>query len=150
MMLLQDLKGVMKNSQIDIGILNKLQVHFRRRKTPRIRSCTWEIPWYEVVKINCDGSSLGNRGIAGSGSVFRTHTVNENYRRQGHGETLLKAAIQKCRTRKIQRVCLHVDPSRTAAFSLYIRTGFKVDTLIESYYSLDRNAYRMYLEFPDS
>ncbi|WOL10137.1 hypothetical protein Cni_G18891 [Canna indica] len=75
--------------------------------------------------------------------------VKENHRRQGHGEALLRAAIQKCRTRKIQRVCLHVDPTRTHAVSLYRKLGFQVDELIAHYYSPERNAYRMYLEFND-
>nr|XP_010905523.1 uncharacterized protein LOC105032704 [Elaeis guineensis] len=75
--------------------------------------------------------------------------VKENHRRQGHGEALLKAAMQKCRTRKIQRICLHVDPMRTPAVSLYNKIGFQIDELIECYYSSDRNAYRMYLDFGD-
>ncbi|KAL0543625.1 hypothetical protein IC582_018725 [Cucumis melo] len=73
--------------------------------------------------------------------------VKETCRGQGHGETLLKAAIEKCRTRNIQCIGLHVDPSRTAAMNLYKKLGFQVDSLIEGYYSADRDAYRMYLEF---
>ncbi|XP_010242944.1 PREDICTED: uncharacterized protein LOC104587160 [Nelumbo nucifera] len=73
--------------------------------------------------------------------------VKEKFRRQGHGEALLKAAIQRCRSRKIQRVCLHVDPTRTAAVGLYRKLGFQIDKLVECYYSSDRNAYRMYLDF---
>ncbi|KAL3323164.1 hypothetical protein AABB24_040329 [Solanum stoloniferum] len=73
--------------------------------------------------------------------------VKENYRGQGHGEKLLKAAMQKCRTRNVHRISLHVDPTRTAAMQLYKKLGFQVDTLVEGYYSSDRNAYRMYLDF---
>lgn len=73
--------------------------------------------------------------------------VKEQWRRQGHGETLLKAAIEKCRTRKVSRIMLHVDPLRTPALNLYMKHGFQVDTLIEGYYSKDRNAFRMYLDF---
>ncbi|MCD9644937.1 hypothetical protein HAX54_033471 [Datura stramonium] len=73
--------------------------------------------------------------------------VKENYRGQGHGEKLLKAAVQKCRTRNVHRISLHVDPTRTAAMQLYKKLGFQVDTLVEGYYSSDRNAYRMYLDF---
>uniref|UniRef100_A0A5B7BVY7 N-acetyltransferase domain-containing protein n=1 Tax=Davidia involucrata TaxID=16924 RepID=A0A5B7BVY7_DAVIN len=73
--------------------------------------------------------------------------VKENYRRQGHGDALLKAAIQKCRTRNVHRISLHVDPLRTPAMNLYKKFGFQVDNLIEGYYSSDRNAYRMYLDF---
>ncbi|KAL9380005.1 hypothetical protein Peur_028487 [Populus x canadensis] len=72
--------------------------------------------------------------------------VKENYRRQGHGEALLKAAIEKCKKRKVQRISLHVDPLRTAAMTLYKKLGFQVDSLVEGYYSSDRNAYRMYLD----
>ncbi|XP_055802392.1 uncharacterized protein LOC129871492 [Solanum dulcamara] len=73
--------------------------------------------------------------------------VKENYRGKGHGEKLLKAAVQKCRTRNVHRISLHVDPTRTAAMHLYKKLGFQVDTLVEGYYSSDRNAYRMYLDF---
>lgn len=73
--------------------------------------------------------------------------MKENYRKQGFGESLLKEAIQKCRTRNVQRVSLHVDPSRIAAMKLYEKLGFQVDTLVEAYYSADRSAYRMYLDF---
>ncbi|KAK8913594.1 hypothetical protein KSP39_PZI024176 [Platanthera zijinensis] len=74
-------------------------------------------------------------------------SVRESYRRQGHGEALLKAGIQKCRRGRVQRVCLHVDPERIPALSLYQKLGFQIDDLVESYYSVDRNAYRMYLDF---
>ncbi|KAG8364697.1 hypothetical protein BUALT_Bualt18G0026100 [Buddleja alternifolia] len=73
--------------------------------------------------------------------------VKEKYRGQGHGEALLKAAIKKCKTRSIHRISLHVDPSRIPAMNLYKKLGFQVDSLVECYYSSDRNAYRMYLDF---
>ena len=73
--------------------------------------------------------------------------VKESDRRQSHGEALLKGAIEKCRTRKVQRIFLHVDPTRSAAMNLYKKFGFQVDDLIQGYYSPDRPAYRMYLDF---
>jgi len=76
--------------------------------------------------------------------------VKEQWRGQGHGEALLKAAIEKCRTRKVSRIMLHVDPLRTPAVNLYKKHGFQVDTLIQGYYSSDRNAYRMYLDLDSS
>lgn len=72
--------------------------------------------------------------------------VKENCRRQGHGEALLKAAVERCRRRRLQRVSLHVDPARTAAVALYQKVGFQVDTTVEGYYSPQRNAYRMYMD----
>ncbi|KAH9309227.1 hypothetical protein KI387_037138, partial [Taxus chinensis] len=49
--------------------------------------------------------------------------VREEYRRQGHGEALLMAAVEKCKTRNVQSISLHVDPIRTAAVSLYQKLG---------------------------
>ncbi|CAM8958831.1 unnamed protein product [Rhodiola kirilowii] len=71
--------------------------------------------------------------------------VKENYRRQGVGEALLKGAIQKCQTRNVQCISLHVDPLRTPAVTLYKKFGFEVDDLIQGYYSPERDAYRMHL-----
>ncbi|XP_072962397.1 uncharacterized protein [Typha angustifolia] len=73
--------------------------------------------------------------------------VKDSHRKKGHGEALLKAAMEKCIQRKIHRISLHVDPTRTPAVSLYKKLGFQVDGIIESYYSPGRNAYRMYLDF---
>ena len=72
--------------------------------------------------------------------------VKESCRRQGLGEALLQAAVEKCRRRRVQRVSLHVDPARTAAVALYRKAGLQVDATIEGYYSAQRNAYRMYMD----
>ncbi|KAI3515417.1 hypothetical protein L1887_14313 [Cichorium endivia] len=73
--------------------------------------------------------------------------VKENYRRQGYGDALLKAAMEKCRSKRIHRVSLHVDPLRTPAMNLYKKLGFQIDTLVKAYYSSDRDACRMYFDF---
>lgn len=80
-------------------------------------------------------------------AVITKLAVKEKHRRQGYGEALLRAAIQKCKTRNIQRISLHVDPSRTPAANLYRKLGFRIDSLVEKYYAADRDAYRMYLDF---
>ncbi|KAL6883535.1 hypothetical protein ACP4OV_010949 [Aristida adscensionis] len=72
--------------------------------------------------------------------------VRESCRRQGHGEALLSAAVERCRRRRVQRVTLHVDPARTAAVALYRKAGFQVDATVEGYYSPQRDAYRMYID----
>ncbi|KAL3632303.1 hypothetical protein CASFOL_025287 [Castilleja foliolosa] len=111
----------------------------------------------EVKKRNCGllYSLIGDE-IAGyvmyswPSSLYASITklaVKENYRGQGHGEALLKAAIERCKKRNIHRITLHVDPSRIEAMNLYKKLGFQVDSLVECYYSSDRNAYRMYLDF---
>ncbi|XP_020235508.1 uncharacterized protein LOC109815258 [Cajanus cajan] len=106
-----------------------------------------------LLYLHIDGQLAGYVMYSWPSSMYASITklaVKEQWRRQGHGEALLRAAIQKCRTRKVSRIMLHVDPLRTPAVSLYKKHGFKVDTLIEGYYSSDRDAYRMYLDFDSS
>ncbi|KAF6141539.1 hypothetical protein GIB67_023294 [Kingdonia uniflora] len=59
-------KGYMKNIHAEMDIQHKLEVPFKYMRPPRIRSCVWELPWYEEVKINCYGCSPSNPGMAGS------------------------------------------------------------------------------------
>ncbi|KAF2283457.1 hypothetical protein GH714_007333 [Hevea brasiliensis] len=103
-----------------------------------------------LIYVELDGEVVGYVMYSWPSSLFASIAklaVKENYRRQGHGEALLKVAIQKCRSRKVHRISLHVDPLRTPAMSLYKKLGFQVDALIVGYYSPDRDANRMYLEF---
>ncbi|KAK9070828.1 hypothetical protein SSX86_011230 [Deinandra increscens subsp. villosa] len=80
-------------------------------------------------------------------AVVAKLAVKEKYRRQGHGEALMKAAIQKCRSKRINRISLHVEPLRSSAVNLYKKLGFQIDTLVTAYYSSDRDAYRMFIDF---
>ncbi|KAK3039581.1 hypothetical protein RJ639_027725 [Escallonia herrerae] len=93
----------------------------------------------EIVVWRYKGEALASTVDAG--------VLKENYRRHGLGEALLKAAIDRCRTRNVHRVSLHVEPLRISALNLYKKLGFQVDNLIVGYYSSNRNAYRMYLDF---
>ncbi|XP_058734820.1 uncharacterized protein LOC131606660 [Vicia villosa] len=106
-----------------------------------------------LLYLHVDGQLAGYVMYSWPSSLYASITklaVKEQWRRHGHGEVLLKAAIEKCRTRKVSRIMLHVDPLRTPALNLYKKHGFQVDCLVESYYSSDRNAYRMYLDFDSS
>ncbi|XP_057527862.1 uncharacterized protein LOC130806702 [Amaranthus tricolor] len=82
--------------------------------------------------------------------VITKLAVKEKYRRQGYGEAMLRKAMLKCQSRNILRLSLHVDPLRTPAVNLYKKFGFKIDSLVAKYYSADRDAYRMYLDFSTS
>lgn len=73
-------------------------------------------------------------------------SVRESCRRQGYGESLIHAAIQQIRDRRLQCVNLHVDPTRSAAVALYKKNGFLVEITVKSYYAADRDAYRMVLQ----
>ncbi|KNA10674.1 hypothetical protein SOVF_142170 [Spinacia oleracea] len=106
-----------------------------------------------LVYAYVDGEVAGYAMYSWPSSLFALITklaVKEKYRRQGYGEALLRAAILKCQCRKIQRISLHVDPSRTPAVDLYKKLGFKIDSLVAKYYSADRDAYSMYLELSNS
>ncbi|KAL5823277.1 hypothetical protein ACOSQ4_021177 [Xanthoceras sorbifolium] len=61
--------------------------------------------------------------------------------------SITKLAEKKCRARKVQQIVLHVYPMRSAAMNLHNKFCFQVDDLIQGYYSSDRPAYRMFLDF---
>ncbi|KAG4967714.1 hypothetical protein AAZX31_12G105400 [Glycine max] len=106
-----------------------------------------------LLYIHVNGVIAGYVMYSWPSSLYGSITklaVKEQWRGQGHGEALLKAGIEKCRTRKVSRIMLHVDPLRTPAVNLYKKHGFQIDTLVEGYYSSDRDAYRMYLDFDSS
>ncbi|XP_031253623.1 uncharacterized protein LOC116111743 [Pistacia vera] len=103
-----------------------------------------------LLYLYINGQVVGYVMYSWPSSLFASITklaVKESCRRQGHGEALLKAAIEKCRSRNVSRIMLHVDTLRTAAMNLYKKLGFQVDALTQGYYSPDRHAYRMYLDF---
>ncbi|KAI3780697.1 hypothetical protein L2E82_10684 [Cichorium intybus] len=99
------------------------------------------------LEINGDLAGYVIYSCSSSHSAIITGlAVKENYRRQGHGDALLKAAIEKCKSKRMHRVLLYVDPLRTPATNLYKKLGFEIDTLLKSFYSSDQDAYRMYLD----
>ncbi|XP_044465384.1 putative [ribosomal protein S18]-alanine N-acetyltransferase [Mangifera indica] len=103
-----------------------------------------------LLYLEVDEQVVGYVMYSWPSSLFASITklaVKESWRRRGHGEELLKAAIEKCRSRNVSRIMLHVDTLRTPALNLYKKFGFQIDSLIQGYYSPDRHAYRMYLDF---
>ncbi|GFP78782.1 putative ribosomal-protein-alanine acetyltransferase [Phtheirospermum japonicum] len=109
----------------------------------------------EVKKRNCGllYSLIGDE-IAGyvmyswPSSLYASITklaVKENYRRQGHGEALLKAAIERCKTRNIHRITLHVDPSRIEAMNLYKKLGFQMECTMLKWQSIDAHALPLFV-----
>ncbi|KAK3206203.1 hypothetical protein Dsin_020249 [Dipteronia sinensis] len=100
-----------------------------------------------LLYIEKDGQVVGYVMYSWPSSLFASINnlaVKESDRRQGHGEALLRGAIEKCSTRKVFRIYLNVDPTNTAAMNLYKKFGFQIDGLIHGYYSPDSHAYRMY------
>ncbi|XP_023757087.1 uncharacterized protein LOC111905627 [Lactuca sativa] len=101
------------------------------------------------MEINGDLAGYVMYSCTSFSAIITAIAVKENYRRQGHGDALLKAVIKKCRSKLINRVSLHVDPLRTPAMNLYKKLGFEIETLLKGYYSLDRDAYMMCLDFDE-
>ncbi|KAF9607882.1 hypothetical protein IFM89_003586 [Coptis chinensis] len=64
----------MYKSTIDVRTLLNWNLEARLHRAPRIRKCWWNLPILDMVKINCDGSSKGNPGVAGLGATCRNHT----------------------------------------------------------------------------
>ncbi|XP_042956358.1 uncharacterized protein LOC122292186 [Carya illinoinensis] len=57
----------------DIAILNRLEIPILAPKPKKVRVVRWSRPLYDWVKLNTDGSSLGNSGLAGAGGVIHDH-----------------------------------------------------------------------------
>nr|XP_043613644.1 N-alpha-acetyltransferase 11-like [Erigeron canadensis] len=105
-----------------------------------------------LLYVEIEGEIVGYLMYSSPSSLSTVITklaVKEKFRRQGHGEALLKAAIEKIRSKRTRHISLHVDPLRISAMHLYKKLGFQIDTLVKSYYSLDRDAYRMYIDFDE-
>ncbi|XP_041021291.1 uncharacterized protein K02A2.6-like [Juglans microcarpa x Juglans regia] len=79
---------VSKISNQDVAILNKLEIPILAPKPKQVRVERWSRPQDGWVKLNTDGSSLGNPGLAGAGGVLHDHnemhSVLEGIRRCYH------------------------------------------------------------------
>ncbi|KAG6702808.1 hypothetical protein I3842_07G054300 [Carya illinoinensis] len=112
---------VMKVSSVstrDIDILNRLDIPVLNPKPKRVRVVRWTRPRQGWVKLNIDGSSLGNLGHSGAGGVIR----DDNGRlivaysvSLGHGtnnfaefQSLLEG-VRRCHTLGFSRVQIETD-----------------------------------------
>lgn len=66
--------GSMYNSVHDLTILKAIGIGCKPKKMRRDQFAIWLPPSTQVIKINTDGSSLGNPGRAGVGIIARDHT----------------------------------------------------------------------------
>ncbi|KAL6344208.1 hypothetical protein AAG906_035433 [Vitis piasezkii] len=100
---------------------------------------------------NWNKISPNHESLVGSfDGELRKNNFGVLYTQQADGEFVgytAKTTIQKCKTRNIHWISLHMDLSRTLVMSLYIKHGFQVNNLIKSYYSSNKDAYRMHLDF---
>ncbi|KAF9620363.1 hypothetical protein IFM89_011098 [Coptis chinensis] len=59
----------------DMKIMRAWNLLILLPKAHRIRPCWWTLPEESTIKINCDGSTVGNPGSAGIGSTFRDASI---------------------------------------------------------------------------
>ncbi|KAF6135108.1 hypothetical protein GIB67_040419 [Kingdonia uniflora] len=63
----------MANTCFELSIVAALGVPTRARPLPRIQSCTWALPWFQEVKLNCRAAVTGSPEKPGIGAVVRNN-----------------------------------------------------------------------------
>ncbi|KAF6158922.1 hypothetical protein GIB67_012339 [Kingdonia uniflora] len=64
-------KNTMYNNETGLRIIKALNIQCRQRNITAITSCSWELPKPVEIKACCDGSALGNPGLADIGIVYK-------------------------------------------------------------------------------
>jgi len=65
------------------------------------------------------------------------------YRKKGIGRKLLNSAEEKAQQLNIKNIVLEVSTENNDAVNFYLSNKYKVDCIIENYYSGGMDAYRM-------
>lgn len=63
-------KEVMRNSASELVLLRELGVEIWQPKALKIILVVWKLPAPYCIKININGATLGQLGLAGGGGVF--------------------------------------------------------------------------------
>ncbi|KAF6136003.1 hypothetical protein GIB67_006895 [Kingdonia uniflora] len=66
----------MSNSPNDLWIISMPGFPTKPRPIPSIGSCKWVLLWFEEIKLNCGGSTLGSPGKGGFGVIVRDSSYN--------------------------------------------------------------------------
>lgn len=89
---------------------------------------------YEVAEI--DGKIIGYGGlwcVMDEGEITNI-AVHPEYRKQGIGESVLKALLNEAQTRNLKVIHLEVRSSNVAARRLYEKFGFESISIRKNYY----------------
>lgn len=122
-------------SPADLADLNALLAQLSPGNPPLAAAALAEIlasPAHTLlVARNAHGRIVGqtllivNRKLSGRQAWIEDVAVDEAHRGQGLGEALVRAAVERARTRGASAVYLTSRPSREAANRLYLRLGFE-------------------------
>ncbi|XP_035549769.1 uncharacterized protein LOC118349441 [Juglans regia] len=105
-------------SNKDIDILNRLEILVLSPKSQRVRMIRWTRPQQGWVKLNIDGSSLGNPSFSGVGGVIRdangnlllAYSISLGQSTNNFAElSSLLEGIRRCYTLWLQRVEIETD-----------------------------------------
>ena len=75
----------------------------------------------------------GRIGFDNSWGILTRIFVNESFRGQGLGETIVRAAAEIARSRNIRQLALHVDADNVSAIALYSKLGFQRHHVVRFY-----------------
>jgi ribosomal protein S18 acetylase RimI-like enzyme len=75
----------------------------------------------------------GRIGFDNSWGILTRIFVNESFRGQGLGETIVRAAADIARSRNIRQLALHVDADNVSAIALYSKLGFQRHHVVRFY-----------------
>ena len=75
----------------------------------------------------------GRIGFDDSWGILTRIFVSESSRGQGLGETIVRAAADIARRRRIYQLALHVDSENVSAISLYSKLGFRKHHVVRFY-----------------
>ncbi|MBU4256414.1 MAG: GNAT family N-acetyltransferase, partial [Candidatus Thermoplasmatota archaeon] len=64
-------------------------------------------------------------------------------RKKGVGKKLLASAEEKAQQLNIKNIVLEVSTKNRDAINFYLSNKYKIDHVIENYYGIGRDAYRM-------
>ena len=99
------------------------------------------------VATNDTGKILGYCvcSISGRSAHLISIAVDSNLRRKGVGITLLRRAIESLTANGVHELWLEVKTNNLEAISLYLKFGFKNESVLKAYYSDGSDALRMNL-----
>ena len=83
----------------------------------------WTFGFVAVAGRGIAGYLIG-REVAGTGEILNL-AVSPEFRREGVGRALLRAAIVRLRKRRVDEVYLEVRESNLSAQALYLSSGFR-------------------------